>query len=165
MESHVIRVCSKAEINDILDIINDAAVAYKGRIPEDCWHEPYMPESYLKSEIDDGVVFWGIESEGRLVGVMGIQERGEVTLIRHAYVRTRNRNTGIGSSLLRYLETLSGKTLMIGTWKAAAWAISFYRKNGYVLVIDEEKNRLLSRFWSIPARQIETSVVLVKHRT
>ncbi|MBN2036163.1 MAG: GNAT family N-acetyltransferase [Chitinispirillaceae bacterium] len=159
-----IRVCSKKDIGDILDIINDAAVAYKNHIPQDCWHEPYLSDTYLKSELDDGVVFWGFEVKGKLVGVMGIQDRGEVTLIRHAYVRTGSRKTGIGSALLRHLESLSKKTLMVGTWKAAAWAISFYTKNGYSLVTRQEKDRLLGKYWSIPDRQITTSVVLVKHR-
>lgn len=143
-------------------IINDAATAYKGVIPADCWHEPYMPLSELTSEVSAGVTFWGYVQNGRLLGIMGIQDRGDVTLIRHAYVLTRERNAGIGSTLLRHLETLTSKLILIGTWKAATWAISFYRKNGYTLVTEEEKNRLLAKYWTISTRQIETSVVLAK---
>ena len=144
----------------MFEIINDAAEAYKGIIPDDRWHEPYMSMDELKHELKDGVVFWGIEQDGRLAGVMGTQDKGEVTLIRHAYVQSNLRRKGIGEKLLRHLEGLTDKPVLIGTWKDASWAIAFYQKNGYHLVSDEEKNRLLRRFWSIPERQIETSVVL-----
>ena len=114
----------------------------------------------LGREIEDGIVFWGLEHEGELIGVMGIQEKGDVTLIRHAYVRTRAQKTGIGTRLLRHLENMTRKPILIGTWAASSWGISFYEKNGYGLVTKEEKNRLLRKYWSIPERQVETSVVL-----
>jgi GNAT superfamily N-acetyltransferase len=115
----------------------------------------------LRNENADGVVFWGLEHDGQLLGVMGIQDKGDVTLIRHAYVRTRSQKRGIGTMLLRHLESMTGKPILIGTWAAASWAISFYEKNGYRIVSEEEKNRLLKTYWLIPERQVETSVVLV----
>jgi GNAT superfamily N-acetyltransferase len=156
----MIRKCKPSDIDDLFAIINDAAIAYKGIIPDDRWHEPYMSAEEIKHEIKDGVVFWGVEQDGRLAGVMGIQDKGEVSLIRHAYVLSRFRRQGIGEKLLRYLEGLTEKPILVGTWKAASWAVSFYQKNGYHLVSDEEKDRLLRKYWSIPQRQIETSVVL-----
>ena len=156
----MIRKCTDSDFQTIVEIINDASIAYKGVIPEDRWHEPYMPEEEVRHEIEDGVDFWGFESEGDLLGVMGIQDKGDVVLIRHAYVRTRFRKRGIGEALLLQLENLTEKPILIGTWKAASWAISFYEKNGYTLVSEEDKNRLLQKYWSIPERQIETSVVL-----
>jgi len=156
----MIRNCTESDIKTIFEIINDSATAYKGVIPDDRWHEPYMPEKEVRHEIEDGVVFWGFEKDGDLLGVMGIQDKGQVALIRHAYVRTRSRNQGIGENLLLYLENLTDKPILIGTWKAASWAISFYEKHGYTLVSDTEKTRLLQKYWSIPERQIETSVVL-----
>ena len=158
----MIRQCSESDIEAIFGIINDAAVAYKGVIPDDRWHEPYMPIEEIREAIKDDVVFWGFEHEGRLAGVMGIQDKRDVVLIRHAYVNTRLRRQGIGAKLLRYLEGLTDKPILVGTWKAAYWAIAFYRKNGYSLVSDEEKDRLLRKYWSIPERQVETSVVLAK---
>lgn len=142
------------------DIINDAAQAYKGIIPPDRWHEPYMSREHLAKEIADGVRFWGVEDQGLLVGVMGIQDRGEVDLIRHAYVRTSMRKNGTGTRLLKHLESTAAKPILIGTWAAATWAIRFYEKNGYRLMSREETGRLLRKYWSIPERQIETSVVL-----
>jgi len=124
-----------------------------------------MSSQELRHEIEGGVVFWGFELEGELAGVMGLQDKGDVTLIRHAYVRTRLRKQGIGAKLLKYLEGTTNKPIMIGTWKDASWAISFYEKNGYFLVSEAQKSRLLRRYWSIPERQIETSVVLVKQKT
>ncbi|MEE4263453.1 MAG: GNAT family N-acetyltransferase [Desulfobacteraceae bacterium] len=156
----MIRECTPSDWNRIFEIINDAAQAYKGVIPEDRWHEPYMPFEELKKEIECGVIFWGLEHEGQLAGVMGIQDRGEVALIRHAYVRTPSQHLGIGTRLLKHLESLTEKPILIGTWAAASWAITFYEKNGYTLVSEEEKNYLLKKFWSIPERQVETSVVL-----
>ena len=156
----MLRQCEPSDIKTIFEIINDAAEAYRGIIPADRWHEPYMPVDEIRHEIKDGVVFWGVEQEGRLVGVMGIQDKGEVTLIRHAYVHPNFRRKGIGEQLLRHLESLTDKPILVGTWKDVTWAISFYRKNGYYLVSDDEKDRLLRRYWSIPERQIETSVVL-----
>jgi N-acetylglutamate synthase-like GNAT family acetyltransferase len=159
-EIKMIRRCKESDFNTIFEIINDAARAYKGVIPEDRWNEPYMPFEELMSEIEDGVVFWGLERNGQLLGVMGIQDKDDVTLIRHAYVRTRAQKMGIGTKLLQHLESMTEKPVLIGTWSASLWAISFYEKNGYTLVSEEEKNRLLSNYWSIPDRQVETSVVL-----
>ena len=141
-------------------IINDAAQAYKGLIPVDRWHEPYMPMEEMEEEIRDGVEFWGFEEDCELVGVMGIQDRGEVTLMRHAYVRTARRKRGIGTRLLRHLEGLTDKPILIGTWAAAIWAVRFYEKNGYIPLSRIETERLLRLYWSIPERQITTSVVL-----
>ena len=160
----MIRKCQESDFNTIFEIINDAAQAYKDVIPADRGHAPYMSFEELRHEIEDNVIFWGIELEGDLVGVMGIQDKGDVTLIRHAYVRTRMRQQGIGARLLNHLESTTRKPILIGTWKAASWAISFYAKNGYTSVPEKEKNRLLRRYWSIPERQIETSVVLVKQK-
>jgi GNAT superfamily N-acetyltransferase len=143
-------------------IINDAAQAYKGIIPADRWHEPYMPMDELKAQIADGIVFSGYESEGGLVGVMGVQDKGEVTLIRHAYVRSSERRKGVGEALLKHLEATTRKPVLIGTWADAAWAIRFYEKNGYRLQSRAETGRLLRKYWTIPDRQIETSVVLAK---
>jgi N-acetylglutamate synthase-like GNAT family acetyltransferase len=152
--------CTANDFEAIYEIINDAAQAYKGVISTDRWHDPYMPQNQLQQEIDAGVNFWGVEENGRLTGVMGIQDKGDVTLIRHAYVRTALRNRGVGSQLLRHLEMLSNKPILIGTWAAATWAVAFYEKNGYRLVSTEEKNNLLKKYWNIPDRQVETSVVL-----
>jgi N-acetylglutamate synthase-like GNAT family acetyltransferase len=156
----MIRKCLENDFEAIYEIINDAAQAYKGVIPADRWHEPYMPQDQLQQEIDAGVNFWGLEENSRLTGVMGIQDKGDVTLIRHAYVRSALRNRGAGSQLLRQLEAMTSKPILVGTWAAATWAISFYEKNGYSLVSVDEKNRLLKKFWNIPERQVETSVVL-----
>jgi len=148
----------------IHEIINDAAQAYKGVIPADRWHEPYMPMADLEAEIAKGVRFYGYRDGGELIGVMGIQEVKDVTLIRHAYVRTRSRNHGLGRALLAHLNLLSQRPVLIGTWKAAVWAIRFYEKNGFRVVGEEEKNRLLRTYWTIPERQVEESVVLVDAR-
>jgi N-acetylglutamate synthase-like GNAT family acetyltransferase len=156
----MIRRCHQKDFEAILEIINDAAQAYKGVIPADRWHEPYMPQDQLQQEIAAGVNFWGVEENGRLIGVMGIQDKGEVALIRHAYVRSHLRNRGVGSRLLRFLESMTQKPILIGTWADATWAVAFYRKNGYRLVSTDEKNHLLRKYWTIPERQIETSVVL-----
>ena len=156
----MIRMCTETDFNTIFVIINDAAQVYKGIIPEDRWNEPYMHLKELKKEIENSVVFWGFEKDGQLLGVMGIQNKDDVTLIRHAYVLTRSQKLGIGTKLLQYLERMTEKPILIGTWATAEWAISFYEKNGYILASDEEKNRLLRKYWSIPERQVETSVVL-----
>jgi GNAT superfamily N-acetyltransferase len=160
----VIRRCGPADVPALFSIINDAAQAYRGIIPADRWHEPYMPREELEREIQGGVAFWGLESGGELAGVMGIQDRGEVTLVRHAYVRTAQRRHGIGEKLLRYLENTTDNPILIGTWASAAWAIRFYERNGYRLLSRGETDRLLRRYWSIPERQIETSVVLANAR-
>lgn len=156
----MIRLCREEELDQMYQIINDAATAYRGVIPDDRYHEPYMELEELKSEIGDGVVFWGYEDDQGLIGVMGIQDKGDVSLIRHAYVRTNLRQKGIGSQLLAHLTELTDKPILIGTWETADWAIRFYMKNGFGLVAPEEKRRLLMKYWNIPERQIETSVVL-----
>ncbi len=155
----MIRRCTDNDFETIHAIINDAASAYRGVIPPDCWHEPYMSRDELRSEIDAGVVFWGCD-DGGLQGVMGIQDVRDVTLFRHAYVRTRLRGLGIGGNLLSFLRSQSIRPVLIGTWAAADWAIQFYEKHGFRLVTTEEKDRLLRKYWSIPDRQTETSVVL-----
>ena len=152
--------CTPADRNEIYEIINDAAMAYKNIIPADCWREPYMPGEELNLQIAQGVEFWCYKEDGVILGVMGIQDRGDVTLIRHAYVRTSVRNKRIGSKLLAHLIGMTSKPILIGTWAAAKWAIEFYQKRGFHLVSEEEKNRLLAKYWTIPKRQVETSVVL-----
>ena len=156
----MIRKCKESDLNTIFEIVNDAAQAYKGVIPKDRWHEPYMSLAELRTQIEDGIVFWGLERDGQLLGIMGIQDKGDVTLIRHAYVLSRAQKRGIGEKLLQHLQNMTEKPILIGTWAAASWAVSFYQKNGYTLVSGQEKNRLLNRYWSIPERQVETSVVL-----
>jgi GNAT superfamily N-acetyltransferase len=161
---NVIRHCSQRDIDTIYEIINDSARAYEGHIPDDCYHQPYMPQDELLSEIAAGVVFYGYEADGSLVAVMGIQDRGPVTLIRHAYTRPDRRGEGIGSRLLEHLLETTTKPVLIGTWRGATWAITFYQKHGFALASEEQKDRLLEEYWSIPERQVETSVVLVDER-
>ena len=149
-----------SDFKQIYEIINDAASAYKGIIPEDGWHEPYMSELELQNQIDRGVEFWCYSDNDGILGVMGIQDKSEVALIRHAYVKTTARNKGIGSKLLQHLSQLTKKPILIGTWADAIWAINFYKKHGFRLVSFTEKERLLRKYWMISLRQIETSVVL-----
>jgi GNAT superfamily N-acetyltransferase len=156
----MIRQCRDADLPAVFSIINDAAAVYKGVIPPDRWHEPYMPLDELQSEIAKGVNFWGHLEDEVLTGVMGIQDVKDVTLIRHAYVKPEMQKRGIGTKLLSRLKRLTGRPLLVGTWKAAAWAIDFYAKNGFALVTEKDKNVLLNKYWTIPERQIETSVVL-----
>jgi GNAT superfamily N-acetyltransferase len=144
----------------MLAIINAAAEAYRGVIPADRWHDPYMPADELDREIAAGVTFWGYEDGGELLGVMGIQPVRDVTLIRHAYVAPGTQRRGIGGALLEHLVRPAERPLLVGTWADAEWAISFYRRHGFELVSPEEKTRLLKTYWTIPERQIETSVVL-----
>lgn len=158
----VIRPVRIDEQDQVFTIVNDAALAYKGVIPADRWHDPYMPLHELRREIASGVVFWGWEEDGALQGVMGLQPVKDVHLIRHAYVRTGRRRAGIGSHLLSFLMERVESPLLIGTWAAADWAIRFYEKHGFELTMAEEKERLLRTYWSIPDRQVETSVVLKK---
>lgn len=158
----MINPAKETDFETIFEIINDAAQAYKGVIPADRWKEPYMPREELRHEMDSGVRFWLFEDEGHVKAVMGVQDVEDVTLIRHAYVRTAFRNKGIGGKLLKFLEQQIKNPILIGTWKDAFWAVSFYRKHGFVLVDKEEKNRLLKSYWDIPERQVETSVVLRK---
>ncbi len=160
----MIRSCTDADFDTVLEIINDAAQAYQGHIPADRWQEPYMSREYLRHELASGVVFWGYEDEGTLLGVMGIQDVQDVTLIRHAYVRTASRGKGIGGKLLAHLKALAARRVLVGTWAAATWAIGFYEKHGFRLVTWEEKERLLRKYWKIPERQTETSVVLADRR-
>ena len=156
----MISICEEKDFNEIYEIINDAANAYRGVIPADRWHEPYMTKEELKRQIDEGVQFWNYVEDGRIIGVMGIQFKKNVTLIRHAYVRTIKRKKGIGSKLLEHLSIRSTTPVLIGTWADAQWAIEFYQKHGFRLLPKEEKNNLLRKYWTIPSRQIETSVVL-----
>ena len=156
----MIQRCSQSNRQEIYEIINDAASAYKGVIPADRWHEPYMPMEELIEQIKQGVEFWCYIENGRILGAMGIQDRGDVTLIRHAYVRTEARNSGIGSKLLNHLKVLTTKPVLIGTWADASWAIRFYEKRGFRVLPQIEKNYLLGKYWCIPERQMETSVVL-----
>ena len=156
----MIRRCDDRDFELIWAIINDGSQAYKGIIPADRWTEPYMSQEKLRHEIDDGVVFWGCEEDGTLAGVMGIQPVQDVTLIRHAYVRTSSQKRGIGARLLSHLREMADGPVLIGTWADAVWAIRFYERYGFEVVGAEEKNRLLKRYWTVPERQIETSVVL-----
>jgi len=156
----MIRACRSDEHPMILEIVNAAANAYRGVIPEDCWHEPYMPRSELEAELAAGVTFWGYEIDDVLIGVMGIQPVRDVDLIRHAYVRPASQRRGVGAELLRHLRNLSSRRMLVGTWAGAAWAIRFYRRHGFELVRNEQKTRLLETYWTMPRRQIEASVVL-----
>jgi GNAT superfamily N-acetyltransferase len=157
----MIRRCDERDFEVIWAIINDGAQAYKGTIPADCWTEPYMSKEELRHEMQDGVVFWGYEEGGKLIGVMGIQPVKDVTLIRHAYVRAGSQKRGIGAQLLTHLREMAKGPVLIGTWADAVWAIRFYERHGFRLLSPEEKNRLLTKYWSIPERQAEASVVLV----
>ena len=160
----MIRLCTEGDIDTIYDIINDSARAYEGHIPTDRYSQPYMARDKLMSEIADGVVFHGYEQDGRLVAVMGIQDKGAVTLIRHAYTRTERRGRGIGTRLLQHLLDTTTKPVLIGTWREASWAIAFYQKFRFRVVGEELKDRLLREYWTIPERQVETSVVLADER-
>jgi GNAT superfamily N-acetyltransferase len=155
-----IRLCRAEERADILSIINAAAAAYRGAIPADRWHEPYMHGDELDRECAAGVVFWGYEDRGRLAGVMGLQDVRDVQLIRHAYVAPARQRAGIGGKLLQHLQQRSEKPMLVGTWAAATWAIRFYERHGFVMVSPARKTALLQSYWNIPERQIETSVVL-----
>jgi len=155
-----VRRCRGDERETILRIVNLAVEAYRGVIPADRWREPYMPACELDEEIAAGVTFWGYESDGELLGVMGIQAVRDVDLIRHAYVVPGRQRGGVGSSLLAHLIGVSTQRMLVGTWAAAEWAIRFYRGHGFELVTPEQKTALLRSYWTIPDRQIETSVVL-----
>jgi GNAT superfamily N-acetyltransferase len=156
----VILLLDASGFEEILAIVNDAARAYKGVIPPDRWHEPYMPDQELRAEIAAGVRFWGYRDASGLQGVMGLQHVADVALIRHAYTRTAMRGKGIGGALLEHLKREARAPLLVGTWKAATWAIRFYERRGFRLTGEEEKTRLLKTYWSIPGRQVEESVVL-----
>ena len=156
----MIRRCTQADTGVIDTIINEAAQAYHGVIPDDCWHEPYMSRSELQAEIDAGVQFWAWQDGEAVSGVMGLQTVDDATLIRHAYVRTGCQGRGIGSALLDALIAKATSTLLVGTWADAVWAIRLYERHGFQLVDAAEKDELLDRYWTIAARQRETSVVL-----
>jgi GNAT superfamily N-acetyltransferase len=160
----MIRPCNATDFPVMLEIINEAARAYRGVIPADCWAEPYMPEAEFRREIEDGVRFWGYLDAGELVGVMGIQHVREVSLIRHAYVRSAKRQKGIGGKLLGALRVQTALPLLMGTWAAADWAVRFYEKHGFRMVSPGEKNSLLKKYWNISDRQVETSVVLADEK-
>jgi GNAT superfamily N-acetyltransferase len=160
----MIRRCGERDFEAIWSIINDGAEAYRGLVPADRLGDPYMGREKLADEIGDGVVFWGYEEEGALVGVMGIQDVLDVTLIRHAYVRTARQGQGIGARLLAHLREMASGPVLIGTWADASWAIRFYRRHGFEVVTPQEKDRLLKKYWKIPEWQVETSVVLADAR-
>jgi GNAT superfamily N-acetyltransferase len=157
---YTIRPCRKDERPTISEIVNAAAEAYRGVIPADRWHDPYMSLLELDSEISAGVDFWACESEGAVVGVMGIQPVRDVDLIRHAYVRPGSQRRGLGAALISHIRSLSSRQMLVGTWAAATWAIAFYQRHGFVLLSAVERTALLKCYWTIPERQIETSVVL-----
>jgi N-acetylglutamate synthase-like GNAT family acetyltransferase len=157
-----IRESRRTDVSTIFAIVNEAAQKYRGVIPADCWHEPYMLLAELEKEIANGVKFWVAEENDGLLGVMGIQDKGEVALVRHAYVLTNLQRKGVGTKLLRHVESLTSKPVLIGTWADASWAIDFYRRNGFDLVLGKDKDALLRKYWSISSRQVETSVVLRK---
>ena len=156
----MIRECTESDVDAIDEIINEAALKYRGVIPADCWHEPYMTREQLLEQIGAGVRFSGVERDGALAGVMGLQRVRDVTLIRHAYVRSAEQGRGIGSELLRELIARAARPLLVGTWAAATWAIRLYERNGFRLLPRDETDRLLRTYWNIPARQREASVVL-----
>jgi|TARA_B100000315_G_C14376960_1_gene495647 GNAT superfamily N-acetyltransferase len=154
---------TKKDLLHILNVINDAALKYKGVIPDSCWKEPYMPEQELISEFDNGVRIFGYKKNNILVGVMGIQEVEDITLIRHAYILSGYQGIGIGKSLLQYLFKINrSSSMLVGTWQDATWAIRFYIKNNFVLHTRKQTNLLLQRYWQVPIKQMITSVVLEK---
>lgn len=156
----MIRRCREDEREAIFAIVNQAAEAYRGVIPADRWHEPYMPMEELQAELDAGVTFWGYEDDGELRGIMGIQDVGDVDLIRHAYVVPGRQRSGVGGELLKHLMGSATRPVLVGTWADARWAIRFYERHGFVMTTREQATELLRRYWTIPERQIETSVVL-----
>jgi GNAT superfamily N-acetyltransferase len=156
----MIKPLTPDHLPELYEIINDGARVYQGVIPADCWHEPYMSVAELQGELASGVEFWGWEEGGRILGVMGRQDRGEVILIRHAYVRRDCQQQGLGSRLLSLLRAGLDRPILVGTWAAAWWAVRFYQKHGFTLVRPAEKDRLLQTYWRITPRQVETSVVL-----
>lgn len=161
----MIRKLTDADFQAILNVVNEAATAYKGKIPADRWKEPYMPKEELREEIQSSVQFYGYFESNMLIAVMGIQQVNDVTLIRHAYTLTSQQRKGIGEKLLNHLLSLAEtQRILVGTWETAPWAIRFYQKHGFQLVSTEEKNKLLKKYWNIPKRQVQTSVVLEHKR-
>ncbi len=158
----MIRPCGEADTTTILEIVNDAAEAYRGVIPEDRWREPYMPRAELEGELREGVRFWARLDGGRMVAVMGLQDVLDVSLVRHAYTRTDDQGRGHGSALLAHVRALTGRPLLIGTWRAAVWAIRFYRGHGFEVVDDARAQSLLRRYWRVPEAQMTASVVLAE---
>ena len=159
----MITECTPKNLSNILNVINDAALKYKGAIPKECWHEPYMSEQELIDEFGNGVRIFGYDSNSMLVGVMGIQQLEDVTLIRHAYTLSDWQGIGIGKSLLQYLFGINeSPRLLVGTWQDATWAIRFYEKNGFFLHGRTQTDQLLKTYWQIPSKQMENSVVLEK---
>jgi len=155
-----IRRCGEEDLATMLAIVNAAAEAYRDVIPADRWREPYMPETELREEIAAGIEFWGLETGNGLAGVMGVQPVRDVDLIRHAYVRPDHQRRGVGAELIEHLRRHRTRPMLVGTWAAATWAITFYERHGFVLVAPERAAALLRAYWTIPERQIETSVVL-----
>jgi GNAT superfamily N-acetyltransferase len=155
-----IRLCGEQDLATMLAIVNAAAVAYRGVIPADRWHEPYMPEAELRDEIAAGVEFWGLEIDEGLIGLMGVQPVRDVDLIRHAYVRPDCQRHGVGAELIEHLRRRTARRMLVGTWAAATWAIGFYQRHGFALVAPSRAAALLRSYWTIPERQIDTSVVL-----
>ena len=152
------------DYSKILNVINDASLKYKGIIPDNCWHEPYMSKQELMDELSDGVRMFGYHNNNELIGVIGFQIIKEVVLIRHAYTLTKHQGKGKGSELLKFLlEKNKNSRLLVGTWKSAVWAIKFYEKFGFTVHTDKESSMLLKKYWSIPSKQIENSVVLEKY--
>ena len=160
----LIRKSREADAVAMVAIVNAAAHAYRGVIPADRWREPYMPAEELDSEMAHGVEFWVAEEDGHLLGIIGMQDKGDVALVRHAYVAPGVQRKGVGTNLLRHVQRLTTKPVLIGTWADATWAIDFYRRNGFTVVPPADKDYLLRTYWSIPARQVETSVVLADAR-
>ena len=159
----MIKECTKKNISNILHVINDASLKYKGIIPNDCWNEPYMSKQKLTNEFSNGVRMFGYNKDNTLVGVMGIQELKDVTLIRHAYILTLHQGMGIGKSLLQHLLKIKKSScLLVGTWRDASWAIEFYKRFGFVLHTKKQTAQLLKKYWNLPPKQIENSVVLEK---
>ena len=157
----MIREYKKSDSSKILYVINDAAIRYKGIIPDNCWHEPYMSEQKLVNEFNAGVCMYGYHHNNKLIGVIGIQEVKDVILIRHAYTLTSYQRKGIGSALLEYLlKKNPNSRLLVGTWRNAAWAIRFYQQFGFILHTKEQTTLLLKKYWKITSKQIENSVVL-----
>ena len=154
----------KNDTPKILHVINDASLRYKGIIPDNCWHEPYMSEQELIDEFSDDVQMFGFQYNNKLIGVIGIQKVKDVVLIRHAYTLTSYQDKGTGSALLEYLlKKNQNSRLFVGTWRNATWAIKFYEKFGFILHAKEQSTLLLKKYWKIPLEQIKNSVVLEKY--
>ncbi len=160
----MIQQCAAEECKSIYEVINDAAIAYNGVIPPDCWKEPYMPRAELRDELEQGVVFYGAYESGTLAAVMGLQLVQDVALIRHAYARTTHQRQGLGTALLEHLQKQTDRPLLVGTWKAAAWALRFYENHGFRQMGEAETRALLEKYWTVSDRQIEESVVLADAR-